>query len=529
MDWGVVRRPGTMLRPAWAGSGAGFWCHFMRWPIRLQIFVPFAVLLAVAVVGGAMLSSRVAARRAGTLELQRLARVVDSLASVDFPYSPAVLRRMQGLSGAEFVAVDAGGKVLASTLNDDATLPPLAEIPALDPAAVSLNAFPQITLATETYFVSAVDTPDRRLTSQRLYILYPRGTWERLQWDAAWPPLGIGVVSLLLMLLVSGWLAHRIGRRIDVVRALFSELEAGRFPRLAPPEVQDELGTLLESANQLSARLESLQAEVARTERLRILAQVAGGFAHQLRNALTGARMAVQLHQRHCTASNADDTLAVALSQLSLTEQQVRGLLSLSREPEGQPVSGDLSTILDDVERLVRPQATHLQIALRFDNRLIEPVTVIDRDLLRGAVMNLVLNGLDAAGVGGRVTVQADVLQATIRVDVTDSGAGPPESVQGRLGEAFVTSKPEGVGLGLMLAQQAAEVQEGRLSWTRDGGATRFLLEWPQGISQAGPALEPNRPAHTTQPPSRGLVGPSRREVSECETANAEAATCPTY
>ena len=65
-------------------------------------------------------------------------------------------------------------------------------------------------------------------------------------------------------------------------------------------------------------------------------------------------------------------------------------------------------------------------------------------------------------------------------VEVTDTGPGPPPELAESLCEAFVTSKPEGVGLGLALAQQVASEHGGRLSWTRADGETRFRLTLPR-------------------------------------------------
>jgi signal transduction histidine kinase len=260
------------------------------------------------------------------------------------------------------------------------------------------------------------------------------------------------------------------------VRRLFAELEAGRYPRIAPPRTRDELRTLVESANELSARLESMETEIRRTERLRILAQLAGGFAHQLRNAVTGARMAVQLHQRQCAEGGDDECLNVALAQLKLTEQQVQGLLSLSQERPRPTVAGMLSEVISDVAQLLGPHFRHMRVQLHVKPPADDRFAIRDRDLLRAALLNLGLNAMEAAGVGGTVWIETDVTDCEAEVRVIDNGAGVPAEMGDRVFEPFVTTKPEGVGLGLALAQEAAKVHDGLLDWTRSQGRTQFRL-----------------------------------------------------
>ena len=75
----------------------------------------------------------------------------------------------------------------------------------------------------------------------------------------------------------------------------------------------------------------------------------------------------------------------------------------------------------------------------------------------------------------------------TVIIEVTDTGPGPPPEVAETLFEPFVTSKPEGVGLGLALAHRVAVEHGGQLAWIRDGERTRFRLTLPR---PNGPAEE---------------------------------------
>ncbi len=81
---------------------------------------------------------------------------------------------------------------------------------------------------------------------------------------------------------------------------------------------------LARSINEMSAQLSEMRRTIRQTERTHVLAQLAAGLAHQLRNSLTGARMSIQLHAKRFPPREGDETLNVALRQLAITEEQVR-------------------------------------------------------------------------------------------------------------------------------------------------------------------------------------------------------------
>ena len=80
--------------------------------------------------------------------------------------------------------------------------------------------------------------------------------------------------------------------------------------------------------------------------------------------------------------------------------------------------------------------------------------------------MNLTLNAIEAAGPAARSGSRRSAIGDEVAVEVADTGAGPPPELADSLCEAFVTSKPEGVGLGLALAHRVAADHGGRLTWT---------------------------------------------------------------
>ena len=464
----------------------------MRWPIRNQIFLPVATLLLVAIASIAVLLAAVAARRSSWERMERVERVVATLDEASFPFSENVLTKMRGLSGAEYVTLDDQGAILTSTLGSsirESDLP--SPLPTTGPPT-RLEDFGVIDVGGQPYFM-AVLQGHGNAGVKSLLVLYPKSSLWQAQWEAAWPPLAIGGVTILLMVAVSAWLSRRLSRRIEAVQGLFARIADGDFSHVTAQPPLDEVYDLILSANRLSDRLAANQAEIARTERLRLLAQLAGGLAHQLRNAVTGARMAVQLHQRRCPRST-DESLDVALRQLALTEEQVRGLLSLGK-PDQQPlVSEQLSQIVAQVDRLVLPAAKHAHVAWECESPAAnQDLMIAKAQSVRAGLLNLVLNGIQAAESGGRVRLWIERTSSHVQIHIADSGSGPPDSLQPALFEPFITSKPEGIGLGLALAKAAAEEHGGGVSFAKIDGETRFTMSLAAGPPKETPPMQDDR------------------------------------
>jgi signal transduction histidine kinase len=449
------------------------------WPLRNQILVPLLAILTAAVTATAAVAASLAARRSERQTLDQLRRVIDTLGRSSFPYTPAVLEKMRGLSGAHFIAYDGRGRATASTLPGTA----MPEGPSTIPGSRGLDALgerPTLSVGGVRYLAARLRTSAGASGVETLLVLYPEASWRQARREAALPPLVVGVGAIALSAIATGWVAHRLGVRLRSVQRQVSAIADGDFRQLAIEGPRDEVQDLVAAVNRMSAQLRQMQQEIRRSERAALIAQFAAGLAHQLRNAVAGARMAVQLHARRCPAEGADRSLDVALRQLSLTEEQVKGLLSLGRRERRPPNPCDVGQLVDEVAALVGPAGQHAGVAIRTGLRDGPLPVVADVDALRAAVLNLALNAVEAAGAGGEVGLDASAEDGEVRVEVSDTGPGPPRELAEALFEPFVTGKTAGVGLGLALARQVASDHGGGLSWTRDDRTTRFLLTLPR-------------------------------------------------
>jgi signal transduction histidine kinase len=294
----------------------------------------------------------------------------------------------------------------------------------------------------------------------------------------------VSLASLALAVMV----ARRLGRRILELERRTRQIAAGNFSPMPLSRQNDELNDLSRSVNDMAGRLFHLQDEVKKNERLRLFGQVSAGLAHQLRNGVTGARLAVQLHARECTNPGDGEALSVALRQLNLLELNLKRFLQFGRPDELRSELCSLTQPVEDAIALLRHQCHHAHIDLRWNSPPVPASVRADVAQLGQLFLNLITNAMDAAGPGGWVEVTINVLQSPPNavVEITDSGPGPAPELAERLFEPFVTGKPDGVGLGLAVARQIAETHGGRITYRRALDRTCFIVELPLERSMPG-------------------------------------------
>ncbi|HUY36821.1 MAG TPA: HAMP domain-containing sensor histidine kinase [Pirellulales bacterium] len=438
-------------------------------------------MMLFSVAGVSVLNAYLAARHAEERIDEQVRGVAGTLLDSTFPLTDAVLAEMRGLSGAEFVLTDENGR-LAASRSWVADLPPTAPVGLVR----ELRLGPPREIDGTRYFVAALKMTGPRMSGRGagsgplvLHILYPERHWRASRRAAAWPPLAVGAAALALCALLAAVVAGRLSRPIARLRRQVEQLAEGDFRTVSLPARDDELLDLARGVNQLAEQLDEMRRVIRRSERLALLGQLAGGLAHHLRNDVTGARMAVQLHQRSCRAGDRE-SLDVALRQLALTEEHLQRFLAAGQPQEPRRADCEIESIVDQVVRLVEPSCRHRKVDLHVSaGPRIAGSLRADPDQLRHLLMNLVLNAVDAAGPGGWVRLEASSDGHDARVRVLDGGLGPPAEFVERLFEPFSTTKPEGVGLGLAVARQVAESHGGTLVFHRVGAATCFELTLP--------------------------------------------------
>ena len=459
----------------------------MRRPLRFQIMLPMAAVMVAMVVSVSGLGAWLEVRTAKARIESQIGEVTKIIADSNFPLTTPVLRQMKALSGAELVVVSGDGKVAASSCAVDDTH--LLTDDVMAPTAPNISWENRIELDGRSYFHTVVALPaDRRDVAGRLHVLYPEDEHRRALRQAVYPSLAFMAVALPAALALAWLTGSRLAARVTKLQQQVERIGGGEFSQLALPPGDDEIRALGEAVNRMSAMLAKYELDVRRTERMRTLAHLGGGIAHQLRNSATGCALAVDLHAEECPSGAKSSTLAVAKRQLQLMEEYLQRFLQLGRSSNLSAIdSVDVAALIEDLRPLVEPAAKHAGVELRWLPGDGSTKVIGNSERLGQVVINLVLNAIEAAaanaaatGIAGRVVVRlsADSGQR-LQLSVADSGAGPAENVRQTLFEPFVTEKPDGVGLGFSVAREIVEQHDGEIAWHRADGMTYFTVDLP--------------------------------------------------
>jgi signal transduction histidine kinase len=253
----------------------------------------------------------------------------------------------------------------------------------------------------------------------------------------------------------------------------------------ATDRLQTTHAALRDEVRRLSDELERKNRELARKNRLADLGLVASHVAHEVRNSLVPMKLYLSLLRRQITgdatglgatglgatgpgATGPDATGAALLDKfsgsLTALEATVADLLHFSADRQPQRRRFHARELIDDACAALGPQFAAQQIELVVVAEGHAPLEA-DYDMLRRALLNLLLNALDVLPGGGKLTIAAKA-QAGRRweLSVADTGPGIDATVADRVFEPFFSTKSGGTGLGLAVVARIAEAHGGTVA-----------------------------------------------------------------
>jgi len=283
---------------------------------------------------------------------------------------------------------------------------------------------------------------------------------------------------------------------------------SGEFTAAAGRRVQVSLDFVQEKSTQIGALLIMRDAESVRrigdeiemSRRLSASGRVTGGVAHEVKNPINAIVLHLQLLQNKLAQLDPDTRrhMDIIGSEIHRLDRVVQTLVDFMRARELHLMEVDLRRLLDEVVMLATPDAEQHGVNLIRDMPD-EPLPVkADVDFMKQALLNVVLNGIQAMPEGGELTISAHREESMVVAEVRDRGMGIAQEVQDKIFELYFTTKKDGNGIGLAQTYQILQWHYGSVEFeSREGEGTTFRFRLPAATSSLG--AEQEAAAHSNQ------------------------------
>jgi len=263
------------------------------------------------------------------------------------------------------------------------------------------------------------------------------------------------------------------------------EIEAarGRFIQVALDFIHEggtQIGALLTMHDTESVR--RIENEIETSRRLSASGRLTRGVAHEVKNPINAIVLHLQLLQNKLQQNDPDTRrhMDIIDSEIHRLDRVVQILVDFTRPRDLHLEQIDLKHVLEDVAQLAAPDAEQRGVNLRTNFPEISLPVTADSDFMKQAVLNVVLNGVQAMTNGGNLWLSARREGETVVTEIRDEGSGIPRDLQEKIFELYFTTKPGGSGIGLAQTYQIMQWHYGSVEFeSKDSKGTIFRLRLP--------------------------------------------------
>ena len=242
-----------------------------------------------------------------------------------------------------------------------------------------------------------------------------------------------------------------------------------------------------------------IEDEIELSRRLAAIGRLTSGVAHEVKNPINAIVVHLEVLRQKMKEIDPDTKRHVDVigSEIQRLDRVVQTLVDFTRPVELRLSDMDLRKVVEDVVLLASPAAERHKVTIERESSQ-EPLPVrIDADLVKQAILNIVLNGVQAMPDGGTLRIAGKREGDVAAIMVRDQGAGIPENIRDKIFNLYFTTKSGGSGIGLAMAYRVVQLHHGSLEFTSiiDHG-TAFNLRFPlvevaaSGEQQAAAAPE---------------------------------------
>ena len=297
-----------------------------------------------------------------------------------------------------------------------------------------------------------------------------RGPVGRIFRNYWWFVFGVGAATLLAFSL----LMRRVTSSIEDLTRAADRVGQGELRPWLPPPGTDDVGRLTLAFSRMTDRLRAKLELADRNARLAVIGQLSGYLAHEIRNPLSAVKMNLQRLQRwerqgqlpeHCR-----EPIDVSLKEVDRLSRTVSDVLQLGHAQDQASDVVSVHEVVTEAIQLLQNEFDRSNVEIRSELRAQSDRVRARAGQLKGAVINLMLNALEAQPGGGALRIRSALVPGDggkrgprLELRFRDDGPGVPSEIRDRILEPFFTTKQHGSGIGLAVASQGIRENGGEL------------------------------------------------------------------
>jgi len=248
-------------------------------------------------------------------------------------------------------------------------------------------------------------------------------------------------------------------------------IKQGCFDYITKPFDIEDVSIVIRRAievRRLAEEKKKFQEQVQTAERLRALAQMGAGVAHEVNTVLTAIKLFLEMLKPKLPPMKEGKNIDLVLEEVERAERLIDRFLEFSKPAETEFLKTDINKIINRSLQFLKYRFKRQKIKVSNESSKALPKISCDPTKMEEVFLNIFSNSIDAMPKGGLLTIKSEVSDKKIALIISDTGVGIPSENMQKLYNPFFTTKPHGTGLGLSIVYRIIDEHKGTITITSE-------------------------------------------------------------